>query len=272
VIRRSAGGVEPPSSSGLGRRPFKAVTRVRIPLGVRKFQGSRSRGAVWSARRPVKPEAAGSNPVGTATAAPVPGRWPNGRVAQLAERPPEKRKVTGSTPVPTTSDDQAETPGHRAFFGLDASDRQRPRVATSGPWFPRRSARGRRTFYLTAAACSNMVQRMARRPERHGPPALLELALQFCSCPSLLLDLVATAFLLDPGDSVLDSVGIASVAMLLNEGGDAGEGANGSKHDPSDFTAGHRHSIVRCTSDASRSQGSKVNAVTWRGRTTEKCR
>src|SRR5262245_54157485 len=24
----------PPSSSGLGRRPFKAVTRVRIPLGV----------------------------------------------------------------------------------------------------------------------------------------------------------------------------------------------------------------------------------------------
>src|SRR3546814_10713968 len=25
-----------------------------------------------------------------------------GRVAQLAERPPEKRKVTGSTPVPTT--------------------------------------------------------------------------------------------------------------------------------------------------------------------------
>jgi hypothetical protein len=30
----------------------------------------------------------------------------SGRVAQLAERPPEKRKVTGSTPVPTTTDDQ----------------------------------------------------------------------------------------------------------------------------------------------------------------------
>ena len=28
---------EPPSSSGLGRRPFKAVTRVRTPLGVRKY-------------------------------------------------------------------------------------------------------------------------------------------------------------------------------------------------------------------------------------------
>ena len=27
----------PPSSSGLGRRPFKAVARVRIPLGVRFY-------------------------------------------------------------------------------------------------------------------------------------------------------------------------------------------------------------------------------------------
>jgi hypothetical protein len=33
----------PPSSSGLGRRPFTAVARVRIPLGVR---ASRQRGAV----------------------------------------------------------------------------------------------------------------------------------------------------------------------------------------------------------------------------------
>ena len=30
----------------------------------------------------------------------------HGRVAQLAERPPEKRKVTGSTPVPTTTHPQ----------------------------------------------------------------------------------------------------------------------------------------------------------------------
>ena len=50
-----------------------------------------SRGAVWSARRPVKAEAAGSNPVGTAERAlpGMPGEL--GRVAQLAERPPEKR-------------------------------------------------------------------------------------------------------------------------------------------------------------------------------------
>jgi hypothetical protein len=54
----------PPSSSGLGRRPFKAVARVRIPLGARPHP--RSRGAAWSARRPVKAEVAGSNPVGTA--------------------------------------------------------------------------------------------------------------------------------------------------------------------------------------------------------------
>ncbi len=67
----------------------------------------------WSSRRPVKPEVAGSNPVGTARGcreaasllvwrriADVTGI---GRVAQLAERPPEKRKVTGSTPVSTTT-------------------------------------------------------------------------------------------------------------------------------------------------------------------------
>ena len=35
--------IGPPSSSGLGRRPFTAVARVRIPLGVR---ASRQRGAV----------------------------------------------------------------------------------------------------------------------------------------------------------------------------------------------------------------------------------
>src|SRR5690606_37551872 len=35
-------------------------------------------------------------------------RGRQGRVAQLVERPPEKRKVTGSTPVPTTRDGQAK--------------------------------------------------------------------------------------------------------------------------------------------------------------------
>ena len=39
-----------------------------------------------------------------------------GRVAQLAERPPEKRKVTGSTPVPTTR----ETPAPQGFLASRA--------------------------------------------------------------------------------------------------------------------------------------------------------
>ena len=66
----------------------------------------------WSSRRPVKPEVAGSNPVGTAnrTAArrfcvhEVPsGGSCRGRVAQSAEHTPEKRGVRGSTPRSTTS-------------------------------------------------------------------------------------------------------------------------------------------------------------------------
>ena len=57
-------------------------------------------GAVWSARRPVKAEVAGSNPVRTAKLTCFTAVC--GRVAQLAERPPEKRKVPGSMPGPTT--------------------------------------------------------------------------------------------------------------------------------------------------------------------------
>ena len=58
----------PPSSSGLGHHPFKVAARVRIPLGVRRVSVIHiwSRGEVWSSRRPVKPEVAGSSPVGTA--------------------------------------------------------------------------------------------------------------------------------------------------------------------------------------------------------------
>src|SRR6266511_4460922 len=37
----------PPSSSGLGSRPFKAETRVRIPLGAREVKYRRSRGVAW---------------------------------------------------------------------------------------------------------------------------------------------------------------------------------------------------------------------------------
>src|SRR6266567_6335509 len=81
--------VEPPSSSGLGHRPFKAAARVRIPLGARLAVAS----AAWScraarsARHPVKVEVAGSNPVRTALAGVRCAVWhwhpDQGQVAQL---------------------------------------------------------------------------------------------------------------------------------------------------------------------------------------------
>ena len=67
-------------------------------------------GAAWSARRPVKPEVAGSNPVRSASLGTAEAE---GRVAQLAERAPEKREVTGSTPVPTTTSSLSQPSRHR---------------------------------------------------------------------------------------------------------------------------------------------------------------
>ena len=92
--------------------PFQGGNTGSNPVGgadtaTLRCRCARSRGAVWSARRPVKPEVAGSNPVGTARVAGRPAPGSPGRVAQLAERPPEKRKVTGSTPVPTTTSECA---------------------------------------------------------------------------------------------------------------------------------------------------------------------
>src|ERR1022692_3798302 len=110
---------KPPSSSGLGHRPFKAAARVRIPLGVllAHASGARSCRAAWSARHPVKVEVAGSNPVGTAQAR---GRQRPGTVRKLSwyERPPEKRKVGGSTPPLTTPRKQAKRPDHDHGSGV----------------------------------------------------------------------------------------------------------------------------------------------------------
>jgi hypothetical protein len=55
----------PPSSSGLGRRPFKAVARVRIPLGARNCIPAPVEES-GRPHRPVKAEIAGSKPVGRA--------------------------------------------------------------------------------------------------------------------------------------------------------------------------------------------------------------
>jgi hypothetical protein len=88
-------------SDGRKPRDGHGTSRARLTALPR----TRTRGAARSARRPVKPEAAGSNPVGSANTSLRDRRScaaPHGRIAQLAERAPEKREVTGSTPVPTT--------------------------------------------------------------------------------------------------------------------------------------------------------------------------
>jgi hypothetical protein len=98
----------PPSSSGLGLRPFKAATGIRIPLGAQ-----RGRGEVWSSRRPVKPEVAGSNPVAPArhdARTFVRASFHNGQVAQLAEHRSEKAGVGGSSPPLTTGTERSSVP------------------------------------------------------------------------------------------------------------------------------------------------------------------
>ena len=108
----------PPSSSGLGHHPFKVAARVRIPLGVqyRPVVSTRSRGeagvhAGLSSRRsrvrvpsgpPLLAVFSVNKTVVQATVWFGNSRTANGRVAQLAEHTPEKRGVTGSTPVSTT--------------------------------------------------------------------------------------------------------------------------------------------------------------------------
>ena len=116
----------PPSSSGLGHHPFKVAARVRIPLGVRRncveyISGPVVKSGVHaglSSRRsrvqvPSGPQQRATRrrkmASGFSVGQPIPNtgverqiRCQHGRVAQLAEHTPEKRGVTGSTPVSTT--------------------------------------------------------------------------------------------------------------------------------------------------------------------------
>src|SRR6266542_5337756 len=90
---------EHPSSSVLGFRPFKAATRVRIPLGAhnRRLAGVEEPGRP---HRPVKAVIAGSNPVTRAGSAGArAGATMSGQVAQLAEHAAENRGV-GSSILP----------------------------------------------------------------------------------------------------------------------------------------------------------------------------
>ena len=87
----------PPSSSGLGHHPFKVTARVRIPLGV----PGQFIGPVVKLEFTPACQAGGRGFESR--------RDRQGRVAQSAERPPEKRKVTGSTPVSTTRKPQVRS-------------------------------------------------------------------------------------------------------------------------------------------------------------------
>src|ERR687892_2790644 len=121
-------GASPPSSRGPGYRPFKAATRVRIPLGAR----NRIAGPVEQsgrARHPVKVEVAGSNPV---RPAPAPGRRRSGEVAQLAEHAAENRGVGGSEsrPPPTAVHLTRPPPqACRTYFGPGL-----PRKSSRATW------------------------------------------------------------------------------------------------------------------------------------------
>ena len=114
---------EPPSSSGLGHHPFKVAARVRIPLGVlsneqwcptvmqTSWSTAWSRGEVeftpacQAGGRGFEPRRDRSGE--SLNGCHLDNQWLGGahigRVAQSAEHTPEKRRVTGSTPVSTTT-------------------------------------------------------------------------------------------------------------------------------------------------------------------------
>ena len=90
------------------------------------------------ARRPVKAEVAGSNPVGTALAdrRPLAASGARGQVAQSVERAAENRKVGGSIPsLPTGHIDTVE-------------DRGQPRDRRRSRWQDRGRERSRRRIDL----------------------------------------------------------------------------------------------------------------------------
>ena len=94
---------KPPSSSGLGHRPFKAAARVRIPLGARSTNfihaGVEESGVLIALSRRRSRDRS-----------PSPAPDPPGQVAQMAEHAAENRGV-GSSILPL------------------ATDRSRPRLA-----------------------------------------------------------------------------------------------------------------------------------------------
>ena len=133
--RDDAKGSGPPSSSGPGPRPFTAVARVRIPLGVLTRASDYGSRRVWlratrglvaqlvsappchGGGRGFKSRRGRGRSVRSSKAGPMPSR---GSVAQLVERSTENRKVTGSTPVGATAKGPEPT-RFRAFAHCRAS-------------------------------------------------------------------------------------------------------------------------------------------------------
>ena len=121
LLRCAASGeAEPPSSSGPGRRPFKAVTGIRTPLGAPSAPHAThvapAHRVLWCSLECTPPCQGGGRGFKSRQDRGRPSlrrRSSRGRVAQSAEHAPEKRGVTGSTPVPATS----ESPGHSVALG-----------------------------------------------------------------------------------------------------------------------------------------------------------
>jgi hypothetical protein len=109
LLRCAASGeAEPPSSSGPGRRPFKAVTGIRTPLGALSAlqDPAPAHLVLWCSLECTPPCQGGGRGFKSRQDRGRPSlrrRSSRGRVAQSAEHAPEKRGVTGSTPVPATT-------------------------------------------------------------------------------------------------------------------------------------------------------------------------
>ena len=155
--------VAAPPDARAGQPLECSPARAGIWSGQSPGQGvARTCGAARSARRPVKPEVAGSNPVRSAGRLLIRSVEP-GRIAQLVERAPEKREVTGSTPVPTTR----KGPGHEPVPDFRRRHR-RPRRAFRAPNVPHRPGQEGR---LRRPAClrpgGRIIDRSVGEAARH---------------------------------------------------------------------------------------------------------
>ncbi len=114
-------GALPPSSSGLGLRPFKAATGIRIPLGAQRGGVVKSGVHAGLSSRRSRVQIPSLPPSSNARVA-RPERF--GQVAQLVEHRSEKPGVGGSIPPLTTTSNPLHRRGFASFpTCLDALER-----------------------------------------------------------------------------------------------------------------------------------------------------